>query len=424
MKRLLLILFIPFCLYAGDTLQYRVAYYPVWSYEDLPPYNLDFGGLTHIVLFNEAFLSTTSPYWTPAFVSDDSVDIERRNVAYNALDSLVVHAHRNGLYVMVALQCVDGTVFNTIAADSTKTHVFHETLRDWMVRKDIDGWDLNLESSWKGDTEDEEIKAEARSELNRFMRIGRRLGYNASFPSGRALIGVACPRGWAEDYWASQDSMVTFYDVQAYNFEYMWTGSANATWFLTPVYSPTQPEGYQNNSLNYDLIYAGEPTIKGWTDAGHAKNKLVIGISTSMVAGFTGTDALGSTFTDIIYDYPLVDVEAMTSYGGTQTRNSVAKASYMSGTATTGNPMGISNGTKFFLPYNDSVDNKNIIDFLDSAGIAGVMIYDFHGDYRPGASPEWKKYPYIYSASVYAESLSGGANPPAATERKRLFFRK
>ena len=402
-------------LQAGDTLQYRVAYYPVWSYEYLNPYELEFGGLTHIVLFNEAFLSTTSPYWTPAFVANDSIDIERRNVSYNALDSLVVHAHRNGVKVLVALHCVDGTEFNYVSADSTRTQVFHNTLKAWMVRKDLDGWDLNLESNWD----------ENEANLNRFMRIGRRVGYDNSFPSGRALIGVACPRGFENNYWASQDSMVTFYDIQAYNFEYMWNGSANATWFLTPVYSPTQPGGYENSSLNYDFASGGVPTIQAWTDAGHAKSKIVIGISTSMVAGFTGTYSLGATFTGTILDYPLVSVEAMTSYGGTQTRNSVAKASYMAGTATTGNPLGISNGTRFFLPYNDSTDNKDIIDFLDSAGVAGVMIYDFAGDYRSGAEG-WEQYPYIYSASVYAASLSGGAEPepPVTYTRRRVVFRR
>ncbi|MGA9362905.1 MAG: hypothetical protein WBW16_01670, partial [Bacteroidota bacterium] len=47
----------------GDTLAYRVAYYPSWCYgtQDqggygLPPQNVDWGGLTHVVLFSNCHL--------------------------------------------------------------------------------------------------------------------------------------------------------------------------------------------------------------------------------------------------------------------------------------------------------------------------------------------------------------------------------
>jgi hypothetical protein len=40
-----------------------------------------------------------------------------------------------------------------------------------------------------------------------------------------------------------------------------------------------------------------------------------------------------------------------------------------------------------------------------------VMFYDLYGDRRVGASPNWKKTPYVYAASTYAAKLNGGAAP-------------
>lgn len=56
---------------AQDTLQYRIAYYPTWAYDELPPWNIDWNnGLTHIVLFSDGNVSNTSPYWSPTTSTD------------------------------------------------------------------------------------------------------------------------------------------------------------------------------------------------------------------------------------------------------------------------------------------------------------------------------------------------------------------
>jgi hypothetical protein len=390
---------------AQDTLKYRIAYYPTWAYDELPAWNIDWGGLNHIVLFTNGSITTTSPYWRPVANISDSLEIEF-GPAYNPdnyshfLDSLVTICHRKGIKVMTTIQCVGDANFDYVASDSVRTQIFHNTLKSWMVRKGIDGWDLDLEDS-----------PATQAERIRFLRIGRRVGYDAAFPNGRALIGIASGRGDEAEWTANQiDSMVTFYDMQCYTYQYMWNGSANATWFQTPVASPPSCGSCEASSLTRDALYGGSSFIDGYIANGHDRSKFVVGYATSCVTGFTGTDQLSVVWSNSYADNPLFIVEGMTSYGGTWTHDATAKASYIHGTATAGNPMGFSAGTKFFLPFEDSTDMKAGIDYLKSVGAGGVMFYDFYGDRRSGQTENWKRAPYIYAASVYAASLASGGS--------------
>jgi GH18 family chitinase len=405
MKKLILIFLVLFAVsfaQSADTLQYRVAYYPVWCYADLPPWDIDFGGITHVNLFNEAFLSTTSPYWTPAFVANDSIDIEKRGISINGLDSLKTKLHREGRYVLVSLHCVDATELTYICADSTRTQVFHNTLKAWMVRKGMDGWDLNVETNWGGTT----------ATMGRFIRIGRRVGYDAAFPNGRALIGIAMTRGTENWYPISEiDSMVTYYDVQMYSYQWMWNGSANATWFQTPTHSPASCGNCENSSMDKDFVYSQKPIIDSLVGYGLSRSKILAGYATSCVTGFTGTNQLSVAWSGSSSDLRLTDVEDMVNHGGTWTHDATAHASYIAGTATTGNSLGFGNGTQFFLPFEDSTDIKAGIDYLKTKGYGGIMFYDYFGDMRVGATPAWKRTPYIYASSMYAASLASGQAP-------------
>jgi hypothetical protein len=310
LKKHLLILLFPLLMQAQDTLKYRIAYYPTWAYDDLPAWKIDWGGLTHVILFSNGSTSTTSPYWLPCVNASDSLEIEFgfSNGEMHYLDSLVTICHRHGIKVMTTIQCVGIGAFDYIAADSVKTELFHNTLKGWMLRKGIDGWDLDLE----GDP------TSTQAQKVRFFRIGRRIGYHANFPNGRALIGIAAGRGLEYTWPAAQmDSMLTFYDMQCYTYQWMWNGSANATWFQTPVASPASCEGCENSSLSHDFLYGGSSFIQGWVDAGHDRSKFVAGYSTSCVSGFTGTDQLSVAWSNSYSDNSLFTVEGMTSYGGT-----------------------------------------------------------------------------------------------------------
>jgi GH18 family chitinase len=401
----------------GDTLKYRVTYYPTWAMNDINPWEIDWGGITHIILFSNGSTTNTSPYWLPVTSAGDSIEIEYgpSPSEINILDSLVTKAHREGRYVMTTIQCVGRGSFDYIATDSTRTQVFHDALKAWMLRKHIDGWDLDLEGEGTA----------TRAECIRFLRIGRRVGYHAQFPNGRALMGIAAGRDNTDPWPAAQvDSMLTFYDMQGYTYQWMWDSgnSNNATWFQSPVASPASCGGCQNSSMSMDYLYGGDSFIHGYIDQGHDPSKFVFGYSTSCVTGFTGTNQLSVVWSDFYSDNSLVNVEDLVNHGGTWTHDATAKASYIAGTATAGNAVGLSAGTQFFFPFEDSTDMKAGIDYLKSVGAGGVMFYDIYGDRRIGATPAWKRTPYIYAASMYAQILNGGGTGTAAPVSGTKYF--
>jgi GH18 family chitinase len=389
----------------GDTLKYRITYAPTWMYGELDPWNIDFGGLTHVINFTNGSMSQTSPYFLPLTSASDSSEIEFgfSGGTIHYLDSLTTICHRKNIKVMESIQCVSGTNFDYVASDSTRVETFFKAFKAWMIRKHIDGWDLDLESG--GATQAQRL---------RFIRIGRRICYDKAFPNGRALIGIATGRGDEATWTASLiDTMITFMDMQAYTYQYMWSpsASANVTWFQTPVNSPASCANCENSSLKTDFLYGGKSFIDGYVANGHDKSKFVVGYATSCVTGFTGAEQLSTAWSNSIADNPLFSVEAMVNYGGIWWHDVTAHSSYIHGTAKAGNPLGISTGTKFFLPFEDSTDMKAGIDYLKSVGAGGIMFYDFYGDRRVNATPNWKKTHYIYTASVYAAKLNGGLVP-------------
>ena len=382
----------------GDTLKYRIIYFPTWCFYELAPWEMDWRGATHVVLFMNGNMTKTSPYWSPVVPNGgggvDSMEVEfgSSNGATHYLDSLVSVCHRQGIKIMTTIQCVGGdaaSAFDYISSDSARTQVFHNALKGWITRKHLDGWDLDLEDA-----------SASQANQIRFIRIGRKVGGTG------IVIGIAAGRGLENNWTASQvDPIVDLYDMQMYTYEYMWNGSANATWFQTPVNSPASCTNCENSSLTKDFLYGGIPFVQGWVNAGHDKSKIVLGLATSCVAGFTGTDQLSVAWSNSISDNRLKDVEAMVNYGGVKTKNTTAKSSYISGTAKAGNPLGIGTGTKFFLPFEDSTDIKSIIDYAKSVGVGGIMFYDSWGDLKNNSTPD------IHVGAMYAAKLNGGLVP-------------
>jgi hypothetical protein len=421
----------------GDTLAYRVAYYPSWCMRPqdeaglgLPPQNIDWGGLTHVIIFgNGNRVVTSSPYWGPCQNSTDSIDITHGadGGSYDYLDSTVAIVHRAGLKILISINQASPTNFDAISGDSAKIETLSSSLVMWCLRHKIDGWDLDLEAS-----------SSSAANINRFIRIGRRTSYNANFsnyisalglpgfPNGRALIGIAAGRGDHSKYWGIQDSMVTFYDLQLYSMQYMWNGSAAATYFQTAAHH-VAIAGCANceaAGLDYDPISSSTAISTAWTNTGHALSKLVFGIATEMGGGFTGISGLSQskqlncTYSGSVSFQRLQNTLAMTNYGGTYTWNDVAQASYVWGTATAGNPCGISAGTTFFLPFEDSLSGKSFADTCKKYGVGGVMIYDYSMGMETGHGnvKTWLHAPHLYAIAAYTASLHNNAapSPPSA----------
>ena len=404
--------------YAGDTLSTVTVYWPSWCARcqdadgfGLPPWNIDYTGITHIVHFHNGTFSNTSPYWRPAVVAQDSIELQWGvdgacgQFEFNYQDSLIKISHRHGVKVLITMQAVDPSEgFNFVASDSDRTEVFATSVTEYVKRKGYDGVELNLEDWIAPPTSD--------ANINRFIRIVRRKLNQPQINGGRGLFFTSAGRDDQNRYFAETDSAIDMHNLQCYSFSALYGGSVNKTWYLTPISRPPSwPAGLEAEALDYDYA-AGVSVPQAWVNAGHSRKKIGIGLGLYGVA-FWGTDTPAQTFTgDPHNDIAIQELEDAVHYGGVyEFYNNGPRSPSIHGTAANNPPYDWmpGNGTSFYITYEDSTSLKKKIDWMrDTAGVGGLMLYDFSKDVRTGESIQWKHTPYISAAARYT-----GASTPA-----------
>src|SRR5713101_3479857 len=97
---------------ANGQLRWFTVYYPTWAMGDLgqanfiiPPNEVDWTGITHVVHFGNGNVSTTPPYFSPVTSANDSIEWSFNGIANpgcgptcwrNWQDTLIRTAHRKG----------------------------------------------------------------------------------------------------------------------------------------------------------------------------------------------------------------------------------------------------------------------------------------------------------------------------------------
>lgn len=425
MKRIILvaltILLVSMYATAEGVMQTRSFHYPVWCQRPqddtgygLPAWNIAWGGANEVVVFCNGNLINSAPFFTGIKGQRDSIEIHYglTNPIIHYLDSLIVIAKRNGVRPLMTIQAVSPANWDYIISDSARTVSFFNNFYPWLIRKGFAGWDLNYEGG-----------SPNLANLNRAMRIARRMGYLSGFTGRRVFISTSTPRGserWF--YGGNADTSIDEYHVETSSFSYVWSNSAqhNITYFQTPIFTVGASSDNNAASLNDD---GGTNIVQLWANAGHRKTKIIVEFSTSVIGGFLDTDQLLKPYTSEVNDIGLEAVESMLAYGGHKVFDPTALAPYISGTATSGNPVGLSTGTKFFFSYSDSTSIKAGVDLMTSDSAGGVWIYDAKGDMRTGQVINWKRQPYIYSGLVYAARKAGGVIiPPPSSNVDTVYF--
>lgn len=429
----------------GDTLKYRGFYYPSWCQRPLddsqygaPPWYIDLTGTTHVMCFNNGFWKKNAntsqpeaPWLTCINGGTDSMEFNYGptggTVRY--LDSLltICHSRNPRVSVLLTLQSVGGQTgdnawaFDQVAADSAKTEAFTRAWVQLLLRRGFDGTDINYE----GDN------ISSPNSL-RFVRILRRNMYNApwasylaaigksGFVGGRGELAAAIPRG-TEGAWAVYDSMFTLIIPEVTSYEWVWNGSSNVVYHMMPLHrvGHTAHPTWNISALDYEYD-SGFNLIQTWVNAGWTRSKISPLAGASMVTGSTVTSTFfGAMGNGGAQNLQLYNVERMTSYGLTKTYDATADAPYMSGTAVSVNPIGISG--QMVLPYSDSTSLNHAVQLLHSYGAGGWFVYDMKGDWRPGVGAghtnDWKRHPYIYRSIAVAKTLhdnqqSQSGSPP------------
>ena len=396
------------------------VYYPTWCMRPLdddgyglPPWDIKWDGITHIVVFMDGNVQTTSPYYGPR-VNNSAGRADSLEFQYGVAgagngsrygDSLISIAHRNGVKILLTIQAVDAAELNFVAQDSTRSEVFARAAAGFAKNYGADGLELN----W----EDWITPITSAVNVNRLVRILRRRMNDAWYPE-RPVLFTSASRLDAGLYWASQDSAIDMHNLQCYNFQQAWDPSAgsNRTWFQTPLLRGTdwqaQYPNLQCNALTYNFETMPQTVIDTWANLGHPRSKLGVGFG---VYGYIniGNDGPMQVQQNVFQDLQTWEMLALTNYGGQYVYDTQRESPYIKGTAT-GNPpfWWLSNGQKFYALFEDSVSLYKKIRWIDSSGAGGIMLYDFKGTMRPGADFNHRNPEVQWAAHAIASNVPPG----------------
>jgi GH18 family chitinase len=386
----------------GQT-KWFTTYYATWSMIPLgssnyalPPWEMDFRGLTHVVLFDNGNVTQTAPYWAymfnsiPADAETDSLGVE-----YNAnaapgdgvnrvhyLDSLVTIAHRNGVKVVITIPAVAKTTpnLNYVTADSGRTQVFVNTLVAWAERKNLDGVELDWEG-WAG------TSLPATAQVDRFVRmLYRRVHTMKTYTGAPGIIMISAGSSYQSYYSASQDYMVDQYNLQLYDYAYAWQGepvNSAVAWYISPLHQGNRPANFEGDS------YETRGPLQ-WVAAGHDPKRIGLGIPTygyilrnvnALFQPMTDNGDYGSAHYQVIED--------LKNNGGVETWDDVRKVRSISGTAIrNGNAVyygsdGINAGQKFLAVGETPQSMTEKVNWMKANNFGGIMTYDFVSDLDP-----------------------------------------
>jgi GH18 family chitinase len=354
-------------------------------------------------------MNQTAPYFTPVQNMGFNHDNDSASFQWgwysctttNYQSKLISRAHAAGCKVVIAINAVDPRPgFNFVATDSVRTEIFARAVAGYVQRHGYDGVEFDLED-WISQT------TATPQQINRFVNIvHRRL-----LPMGGIFLTSAGFRDW-DRYWAATDTSIEAHNLQTYAYWQMWCSSFNIPWFMTPTHSEANSCSQKSQSLEeqYDAPQQ-QNIVARWNAHGHPLNKVGIGV------GAYGGAALGTTsptgqYSSIQNDLFLRDVKAMLRYGGVLRWAPLAQSPYINGTATAGNPLGISTGTQFYITYNDESNIGSKIRWADSVGAGSVMIYSIEKDLRLGQTTFATRFPTVAAAAAAIASLGGIIPPP------------
>lgn len=332
------------------------GYYPAWARNTLPPVNIEFGALTHLIHFS--FLPK----------ADGTLQNEF-GMSASHCNATVAAAHSSSKKVIL---CIGAANTDTGFRGATRNEVrttFISNILNKLTTHGYDGIDIDWEPLLSSDS----------TQFKAFIRE-LRAALDSISPS--LLLTAAA----AEDYWDPAirniyNSIKDEFDqinLMTYVMSGPWEGWL--TWHGSALFSGTH--GFPDDPSR--PLPSAQHYIELWNAAGIPKSKLGIGI------GFHGDVWTGGTY-DLYQMWSSVpslsnDVAyrtIMSSYYKAEyyQYDSVAEASYLSIDDT-------GSANDCFVSYTDERAIAARMGYLDTSGVGGAIIWEISQDYlAPGNHP-------------------------------------
>ncbi|MGA9119013.1 MAG: glycosyl hydrolase family 18 protein [Bacteroidota bacterium] len=339
-----------------------VGYYPTWMQYSLPPGQVKFNYLTHLM---HAFA------WP---LADGSITTDQSPV-----DTAIINAtHRAGRKILISLGgATESGAFSGLAADSVLRAAFASNILAYVLKYNYDGVDLDWESPGTvGDKTNEVALVKKIREV--FTTVNTPLLLTMA-------IGVTSWTGQWRDY-PHLLPYVDWFHAMTYDFHGSWTAHSGHN---APMYAPmTDYDGCVTQGIVYLHTSRGIPS-----------SQLVLGLP------FYGKEFVSSTLygpstgcTDLLYS----DVVTRESQNYSYHWDNLSQVPYLVGPSNNG-----------IVTFDDSTSLSIKCAYAKRQNLAGVMIWALGQDLVAGKQPLMEAVGIAMSSSTGIEGAGGDAIPSA-----------
>jgi chitinase len=341
---------------------WSTGYYPGWEQASLPPANIDFAALTHIIHFSVV----------PN--SNGTLNSSANSIALANSTDLISQAHAAGTKVLI---CVGGASSESgfqSATTPANLPTFITSLTNFMDARGYDGVDIDWEPLPTTDAQQyTNLVNGLRAALNVFPQHKLLTAAVGAYPP------FSDPATSEYVMFASLQNQFDQINIMTYDLSGPYGGWV--TWFNSPIFDG----GYRFPSTG-GLVPSVDGAVKGFLGSGVSSNKLGIGIAFYgyIWSGGTGTTTGGVTQPRQSWiNAPTVSTPAyntiMASYYQTNLYHwdTSAQAAYI----------GISNASPAndkFISYDDQRTCQAKVSYVRNHGLGGVMIWEIAQDHQSG----------------------------------------
>jgi chitinase len=328
------------------------AYYTVWGVCDLPPEQIDWNAVTHIIHQNLEPVTTGRLWNFPrAFQDDDRLYFERGIGAgcgdANVQEKLIRLAHSNNVKVLLGLGGVGkgAEALRYITMDAERLQIYVDNVLQYAHDRGYDGVDLDWEYV---ETRDQQ----------RFVLLVNTLRQSLDNWIPRGLLTLAIP-GWTSSRYGyditAMNSKVDQVNLMTYDMANQWSSHSG---FNAPLFRP--------HSTGYDGldIHSG---VQAWIGMGLHPHKLGLGIP---FFGYIWKDSEGPGLakrSNAIYQISYRDINE--KFGALRYQwDDSAKVPWLSGTD--------ASGAECFVSFENEASVQYKVKYALDNDLGGVMIFE------------------------------------------------
>lgn len=323
------------------------GYYPAWKQANMPPSEIDFGTVDHLMYFA---LNPTAA---------GGLDMTANGITEDGVKQIVSATHNQGKKILITVGGAgSGPVFEQAIAPANRD-AFIQNIVSWTATHGFDGVDVDMEPV-------------ALQDVPIYQPFIRQLRASLTAQDPKLILTAATNQSEKDVYPPIQNCFDQI-NVMTYDLSGLWEGYE--TW-----YNSNLSNGGRNFKSNGKPLPSVQTIVADWENAGLPAAKLGVGVAFygDLWHGATGPNQDIAGLKVETMDY----CDIMDKYYSPKVYHwdDGAHSPYLS----------LTDGQKadqLFISYDDEKLCREKVRYVKSNGLGGLIIWQLAGDYRPSLPP-------------------------------------